>query len=127
MTRLDRAVVHARVADEVLKKLGGLVDAALHDGDRVGVEVLRNEAREHLGRGRGDLRRLAHDGVPGGDRRDHRLEQELDRVVPGGDHQDHAERLPHHARGGRLLDDRHRDLLRPHPVGHVLQRVPASC
>ena len=102
---------------------GGLVDAALDDDDGVGVDVARDEPGQRGRAGRRQLGRLGHHAVAGGERRGHRLEEELDRVVPRGDHQRHAERLGLHPALGRRHGDRQAHLRRAHPPLDVLGEV----
>ena len=106
----DGAVAGVEDVVEALGQQGrGLRDAALDDGDRVGVEVLRQQPG-HGGGGRGgQFAGLDDDRVAGGERADQRGEQELERVVPGRDDEDDAERVvlrPGRGVGAEVCGDR---------------------
>ena len=96
--------------------------------DRVGVDVLRQDACDRRrGRG-GDLRRLAHHGVAGRDRRRHRGQQQLHGVVPRRDHQHHPERLAHHLGAARSEQQGHLLALGLDPAEQLgLQVLDLAC
>ncbi len=111
------------VVEALREQRGGLGDRPLHDGDRVRVQVLRQQPRDGRG-GRGrHLARLEHDRVAPGQRADDRGQQQLRRVVPGCDDQDDAERVLHGVRRRAAQRGRYGGGLGPQPVGEVLQRV----
>ncbi len=94
----ERHLRHLRMIDERLAglaKAGDDVDDARRDARRFG------QTRQLDRRSRGDLRRLQHDGVAGGERRRQRHDRDEGRRVPRRDDADHAERLAE-----RVVEDR---------------------
>lgn len=102
---------------------GGLRDGTLDHGDRVGVQILRQQPG-HGGGGRGrQLAGLGDDGVARGQRAYQRSEQQLHRVVPGRDDEDHAQRVLHGVGGGSGECRRYGGGFGPQPALQPLQGV----
>ena len=87
----------------------------LDDRGRVGIHVVRDQARHRGRRCRRQLGRLPDHCVAGRDRRRDREKLQLHRIVPRRDHQHDTERLGDDARFRRLQLDRyvHATGLRP--------------
>ena len=91
-----RHALVARVEDVVerlLEQLGGLGHAAFDHGERIVVEVARQDPRDRRRRVTRDLGRLHDRAVAGGDGADQRRHDHRQRIVPGRDDQHDAFRL----------------------------------
>ena len=116
----------ARVEDVVpplVEQRGRLRDAALDHRDGIGVEVLRQDPRECRRRRRGDLGRLADDGVPRRQSSGQGSEKELHRVVPRRDDKYDAQGLAHDLRPAGTKQGRHLPSLGLHPAAEVAEHV----
>ncbi len=81
------------VVEPLRHQLPGDGGIPLAHGDRVRVQVLRQQAGEQRGGRRRVLGRLDHDGVARGERPDERGQRQVDRVVPRADDKHHAQRF----------------------------------
>ena len=110
------------VIEALRQQLGGLGHAAEHQRHG-GFAELCDQCRDRIGRAGRELAGFAHHGVAGRDRRDHRQQQELDRVVPWSDHTRDAQRFTLDPRRARLKSNGRGHLLRRHPAIQLSEGV----
>ncbi len=111
------------VVELLLEQLGRLGNAALDHGERVGVEIARDDPRQRRGSVRRDFRRLHDRAVARGHRAHQRRHHHRHRVVPRRDDQHHALRLGLDVAPARLRHQRRAHALCRHPFVEVLARV----
>jgi hypothetical protein len=96
---------------------------AVHDGDLVLREARPHEGGEQFGKARREFRLLHHHAVARGQRRGHRPDRQVQRVVPRHHDAHHAEGLRHDARRRGLEPEAGGTAPRAHPFPAVAQRV----